>query len=84
MSLFAKTLIRLGGLPRCGFVRFFDVFWTRMGPFSPWLNDEHVQLSEMGFRQFWARRESCVVQKAPIHWALQALYLTHTGLQDWP
>ena len=65
----AKTLIRLDGWPRCGFVRFFDDIWTRTGPYSPyspWLKDEPVQLSEMGFRRFWARRESCVVQKAPI------------------
>ena len=44
----------------------FSMFWTRTAPSSPWLKDEHVQLSEMGFRRFWARRESCVVQKAPI------------------
>ena len=37
-----------------------------MGPYSSLLKDEHIQLSEMGFRRFWARRELCVVQKAPI------------------
>ena len=63
----AKTLITLGGWPLCGFVRFFNDCWTRTRPYSPWLKDEHVQLSEMGFRRFGARRESCVVQKAPIH-----------------
>ena len=63
----AKTLISLGGWPGAGGgVRFFDDFWTRTMPYSPWLKDEHVQLSEMGFRRFWARGESCVVQKAPI------------------
>ena len=37
-----------------------------MGTYSPWVKDEHVELLEMGFRRFWARRESCVVQMAPI------------------
>ena len=36
-----------------------------MGQQSPWVKDEHVELSEMGFRRFWARREPCVVQIAP-------------------
>ena len=38
----------------------------RTGPYSPWVKDEHVKLSKMGFRRFWARTESCVVQTAPI------------------
>ena len=37
-----------------------------MGPYSPWVKDEHVERSEIGFRRFWARRESCVVQMVPI------------------
>ena len=44
----------------------FSMLWTRMAPSSPLLKDEHVQLSEMCFRRFWARRKSYVVQKAPI------------------
>ena len=59
VSLFdiAKSLIRLGGWPHYGFVLFVDDVWTRMGPYSSLLKDEHIQLSEMGFRRFWARRE---------------------------
>ena len=45
----------------------FNDFWTRTGPYSRCLKDKHVQISEMGFRRFWARRMSCMVQKAPIH-----------------
>ena len=37
-----------------------------MGPYSPWVKDEHVELSEMGFRRFWTGGASCVVQIAPI------------------
>ena len=33
------------------------------------------------FRQFWACRESCVVQKTPILWVLRPL--PHTCPQDW-
>ena len=44
----------------------FSMLWTRTAPSSPWLKDEHVQLSEMCFRRFWARRKTYVVQKAPI------------------
>ena len=55
-----------------------------MGTYSPWVKDEHVDLSEMDFRRFWARRESCVVQMAPIPVGSTGNYLPHTGLQDWP
>ena len=43
------------------------VFGPVRGRNSPWLKDEHVQFSEIGLRRFGARRESCMVQKAPIH-----------------
>ena len=49
------------------FCTIFNDFWTHTGPYTPWLKDEHVQVSEMGFRRFGARRESCVFQKSPIH-----------------
>ena len=62
-----KSLIRLSVWPCCRFVRFFAGFWPRTGPYSPWLNDEHVQLSVMGFRRFWARRWSCVSDLTSAH-----------------
>ena len=71
-----KTLIRLGGWPRCGFVRFFDDFWTGTGPYTPWLKDEHEKLSDlMDFWRFWAHRVSCMVQKTPICLHRPALHL---------
>ena len=63
----AISLIRLGVWLRCWFVPFFMGFWTRTGPYSPWLNEEHVQLSKMGLRRFWARRESCVSDPTGAH-----------------
>ena len=89
MSLFANLAHtenpdQTGRLTALRVCTIFDDFWTRTGPYSPWVKDEHVQLSEMGFRRFWARRESCVAQKAPTYVGTTSLYLPHTGLQDWP
>ena len=80
----AKTLIRLGGWPCCGFVRVSSVFWTRKGPYSPWLKDLHVQLSEMGFRRFGLVDSRVWSERLPYVWVLQALYLHLSDLQDWP
>ena len=48
-------------------LRVCTIFRWYLDLYSPWLKDEHEKISEMGFRRFWARRESYVVQKTHIH-----------------
>ena len=64
----AKTLIRLGGWPRCGFVRFFDDFWTCISPILVWKTGRRLPQSPYGvctdphciqrgtFRNLWGTR----------------------------
>ena len=53
----AKPLFRLGGWPRCRFMIFRWLLDPYGAVYSPCVKDEQVELSEMGFRRFWARRD---------------------------